>query len=558
MTTWAAVNLGTFPGGNFSLAAAASADGTVIVGFGDGDTFFLLGHPFRWTLADGLVDIGLLPGDLKGQASGVSGDGTIVVGASDDDSGPDQNAWRWTSGTGMVSLGHLPGRNQLSAYAISADGTTIVGQGRQEPLGTSTPFKWTAGGGLVDLGVLPGNVNGIARAVSADGTTIVGGSGTIGDVPWIWTSGGGLQAIPLPAGEVTGELVGVSADGLTACGFCSTILGGDLHAFVWTQTGGSTLLTSLIGNDGQPWGISGDGSIIVGGAGFQNSAALWSPPADPILLPDFSPGSAVALAISSDGSRPVGRSGFAVYWEPVSTGGQASIADLWFSSTPGFVDLTVESNRRKFISVTGGARNPGLGGEAPFGVQPPVFLSRRGAADTFADNLGRGGPFLIVGDPLDDAATNPPGSATSVPRLVGSSSGRGVLGDYRNGNLYAFNPATLTDNGTRRRWVRRWRALSKSVPDAVSFRWLSIDMQTGIQVPDGADPQLVLRWSDDGGYTFSDERIVAAGRKGETTQTIKFNRLGMTRRFAGSDRIFELSSSDPFAVAIFDADVEAS
>lgn len=241
---------------------------------------------------------------------------------------------------------------------------------------------------------------------------------------------------------------------------------------------------------------------------------------------------------------------------PATTG--ASLGELWFSNTSAFVDLTIESNRRKFISVLGGAQNLGLGGERPFGVQPPVFLSRRGLASTFAANAGRGGPFLITGDALGDPATDPPGSETSTTRVTASSSAKGVLGDYRNGNLYAFNPATLTDNGTRRRWVRRWRALSKSTPAAVSFRWLSVDMQTGVQVPDGTNPQLVLRWSDDGGLTWSNERIIAAGNPGQTTQTVKFNRLGMTRRFAGSDRIFELSSTDPFAVAIYDADLEAS
>lgn len=90
----------------------------------------------------------------------------------------------------------------------------------------------------------------------------------------------------------------------------------------------------------------------------------------------------------------------------------------------------------------------------------------------------------------------------------------------------------------------------------IKFNWLNIDIRTGIRVPDGTNPQLVLRWSDDGGHTFSDERIIAAGRLGDTAQTVKFNRLGMTRRFSGSDRIFELSSTDPFAVAIQDADVE--
>jgi hypothetical protein len=139
-----------------------------------------------------------------------------------------------------------------------------------------------------------------------------------------------------------------------------------------------------------------------------------------------------------------------------------------------------------------------------------------------------------------------------------NSPGQGVLGDYRNGNLYAFNPATLTDNGTQRKWVRRWRALPQGSMMAIKFSSLAINVQTGLGVPPDANPQLVLRWSDDGGDTWSDERKLAAGKTGQTTRVIKFNRLGMTRRNIGTDRIFELSSTDPFLVAILDAEVDAS
>jgi hypothetical protein len=139
-----------------------------------------------------------------------------------------------------------------------------------------------------------------------------------------------------------------------------------------------------------------------------------------------------------------------------------------------------------------------------------------------------------------------------------TSGGAGVLGDYRNGNLYAFNPNTLTDNGTQRRWLRRWRALAQGSIAAKRFSSLVVAMQTGAGVKAGSAPQLVLRWSDDGGATWSGERIVAAGALGATSQRIRFNRLGSTRRVGGSDRIFELSSSDPFMTALLDADVDAS
>ncbi len=135
--------------------------------------------------------------------------------------------------------------------------------------------------------------------------------------------------------------------------------------------------------------------------------------------------------------------------------------------------------------------------------------------------------------------------------------GLSVVGDYRNGNIYSFNLDTLTDNGTQRKWLRSWRALPKPSPDPVRFDSLSIDMETGAkQVPSGTNPQLVLRHSDDGGHTWSSERFAAAGPIGQTALRVKFNRLGSTRYATGLDRIFELSSTDQFKVALIGAELE--
>jgi len=234
------------------------------------------------------------------------------------------------------------------------------------------------------------------------------------------------------------------------------------------------------------------------------------------------------------------------------------VADLWFSPTAAFVDLTVVSNRRRFISEVGAAQNLGADGSAPFQVAPPVFLTSNGTPSSFAADNGRGGPFTVSAGTLAAGPSNPPQASETTVTFVTGSPGNGVLGDYRTGNLYAFNPATLTDNGTQRRWVRRWRAVAGNSPAAKRFASLVINMQTGQGVPAGTKPQVMLRWSDDGGRTWSEQRFQPVGELGATTQSVKFNRLGMTRRFGGSDRYFELSSSDPFAVAIIDAEVDVS
>ncbi len=134
--------------------------------------------------------------------------------------------------------------------------------------------------------------------------------------------------------------------------------------------------------------------------------------------------------------------------------------------------------------------------------------------------------------------------------------GLNIIGDYQNGNLYAFNTTTLLDNGTQRKWLRSWRALAKPSEQPVRFSSLRIDMQTGIGVPSGTAPNLSLRWSDDGGHNWASPRIAAAGPIGKTAQRAMFRRLGSTRRNSGLDRIFELSSTDQFGVGLIGAELE--
>lgn len=133
--------------------------------------------------------------------------------------------------------------------------------------------------------------------------------------------------------------------------------------------------------------------------------------------------------------------------------------------------------------------------------------------------------------------------------------GMHIIGDYQSGNIYSYVLGLGTDNGAKRKWLRRWRALPKPSEDQVTFSSLRIDMQTGIAVPDGTNPLCMLRWTDDGGHNFSNYRIGAVGKTGETGIRVKFNRLGSTRLNAGLDRIFELSSTDIFGVALIGAEL---
>jgi len=125
-----------------------------------------------------------------------------------------------------------------------------------------------------------------------------------------------------------------------------------------------------------------------------------------------------------------------------------------------------------------------------------------------------------------------------------------LIGDFQSGNIFRMDMNAPLDNGQQRRWLRTWRAFKKPVMKPVKFPPLQIDMQSGIKVPDGSDPLVCLRWSDDGGNSFGPELKQMAGPPGATATRVLFRRIGSTRRGGGLDRIFELSSADVFGVGL--------
>jgi hypothetical protein len=59
---------------------------------------------------------------------------------------------------------------------------------------------------------------------------------------------------------------------------------------------------------------------------------------------------------------------------------------------------------------------------------------------------------------------------------------------------------------------------------------------------------MVLRFSDDGGHTWSNERIISMGKVGEYYRRAIYRRLGMTLKLR--DRVYEISGTDPVKIAI--------
>jgi hypothetical protein len=168
--------------------------------------------------------------------------------------------------------------------------------------------------------------------------------------------------------------------------------------------------------------------------------------------------------------------------------------------------------------------------------------------------------------------------------------------------LYAYDLDVYADNGAPQKWLRSWRPIPSgqnnlrrtaqhslqmdcetgvginaggtqtdsttayfvassslngdqnpvitSSGDYLTFDMAVIPATTGIQ---GSDPEAMLRWSDDGGHTWSNEHWSKMGAIGQYGRRVFWRRLGMTMKLR--DRVYEVSGTDPVKIAIVGAEL---
>ena len=135
-----------------------------------------------------------------------------------------------------------------------------------------------------------------------------------------------------------------------------------------------------------------------------------------------------------------------------------------------------------------------------------------------------------------------------------------VVGDFENGNIYAYDLDQFSDGDFAQKWLRSWRALPTGQNNLkrTAQHSLQIDMQTGVglNTGQGNNPQVMLRWSDDGGHTWSNEHWMSAGKIGAYGTRAIRRRLGMTLKLR--DRVYEISGTDPVKIAIVGAELVLS
>ena len=129
---------------------------------------------------------------------------------------------------------------------------------------------------------------------------------------------------------------------------------------------------------------------------------------------------------------------------------------------------------------------------------------------------------------------------------------KNIVGDYEAGNLYELDLDTYQDNGG----VIQRIATSPPIMgdrDGLIMALFALDIESGagLTTGQGSDPQAMLRWSDDGGKTWSNEAWESMGKIGDFKHKPLWRRLGQF-----DERVMEVTISDPIKVAIMAAEVE--
>lgn len=127
-----------------------------------------------------------------------------------------------------------------------------------------------------------------------------------------------------------------------------------------------------------------------------------------------------------------------------------------------------------------------------------------------------------------------------------------VVGDWQNGNLYAWDIDSYTDNGNPIPRIRSFAHSTDDNSDRIRYREFIANMEVGNGEGSNGPVPVFLRWSDTRGRSWGNAISSTLGKEGEYLTSIQFQRLGMAR-----DRVFELSWSSSVKTALLGAWVQA-
>lgn len=127
-----------------------------------------------------------------------------------------------------------------------------------------------------------------------------------------------------------------------------------------------------------------------------------------------------------------------------------------------------------------------------------------------------------------------------------------VVGDRDNGKIYALDSSVFKDDTAPIKWLRSSPHFVTGLKRIV-YNSFQLDMRVGdgLTTGRGDDPQIMIRWSDDGGRTWSNEHWVAQGAIGKYATRAIIRKLGSSRQ-----RVWEVSGTDPVVTALLGAEID--
>jgi len=115
---------------------------------------------------------------------------------------------------------------------------------------------------------------------------------------------------------------------------------------------------------------------------------------------------------------------------------------------------------------------------------------------------------------------------------------KNLIGDRISGKIYRQSMDLYSFDGEniiRRRVSPHIQEEKKNI----TYSNLELDMETGVGLISGLDPQIVMRYSDDGGHTWSNEKWQSVGKIGKYKNRVRWARLSSAR-----DRVFEVTYTE--------------
>ena len=121
-----------------------------------------------------------------------------------------------------------------------------------------------------------------------------------------------------------------------------------------------------------------------------------------------------------------------------------------------------------------------------------------------------------------------------------------LVTDYEKSIIYHQSLYYYDDNSNPIRRFRRSPHLVGSELERLFFSEFKLDLEVGNHEIDNA--QIYLRYSNDGGFTWSDLLKNDLGKKGDYSKRVIWRRLGSAR-----DRVWEVSINDPIRFTLLNA-----